>query len=353
MVKLVALAVLLATAAIATATADEENEADVQSKFVDWVKRFNKTIFIDQVFTRFNTFKANREKVRAHNRDSNSSFTMALNEFADWTAEEFQATFTGLDSSEEEQEDTAVLGRSSSFGFGAKHYAPAGYVPQAGGVDWREKNAVTSVKYQGKCGSCWAFSANGALESAVAIKSGRSPVRLSEQQLVDCAGDQGNHGCNGGMMEKAFRHIIQNGGVCTKQAYPYTSYEGQSGSQCTNACNKVAAVSSYNTVAQSTNALQSALDRGPVSVAVAAYHWQFYEGGIVTVCGTTLNHGVLAVGYGTVSSQGYGSHASQDYWIVKNSWGVSWGEGGYIRIAKGSNSNNVCGIRKHALYPVV
>lgn len=299
-------------------------EQQLQGKFVDWVKEHKKDIPVDEVFNRFETFKANHAKVEAHNA-AGESWSMALNEFADLTADEFKSMYYGL--------------KARTPSFGEKFDAPAGYAPRADGVDWRTKNAVTPVKDQAQCGSCWAFSTTGSVEGAVAIKTG-TLTSLSEQQLVDCAGSEGNQGCNGGLMDDAFQYIIKNGGLCTEESYPYTARNGL----CKKTCSTVSTISSFKDVAGTTNALSAAADNAPVSVAIEADQssFQFYSGGVMTkACGKQLDHGVLVVGYGTDSGT--------DYWIVKNSWGASWGESGYIRLEKGTDS---CGIHDAASYPI-
>jgi C1A family cysteine protease len=217
-------------------------------------------------------------------------------------------------------------------------------------IDWVAEGAVTGVKNQGQCGSCWSFSTTGAVEGAWFL-AGHPLTSLSEQQLVDCSTAQGNQGCNGGMMDQAFEYIIQNGGICAETAYPYTATQGTCAS--TN-CSSVAHISSYTDVQPNNEtALMIAVSQQPVSVAVEAdgLDWQFYMGGIVTdSCGTNLDHGVLVVGYGT-SYTGQ----PQDYWKVKNSWGSSWGEQGYIRLGRGSKfaPHGECGILMDPSYPVV
>jgi len=209
--------------------------------------------------------------------------------------------------------------------------------------DWRQWGKVTSVKNQGKCGSCWAFSATGAVESLWAI-SNHTLIDLSEQELVDCSSNFGNSGCQGGWMNNAFDFIQQNG-LTSEANYPYTATNGT--------CNYTLAAQSNITridgyqvpVANSSVWLEISLLTNPVSVAVQADQkiWQLYKGGVVTKnCGTDLDHGVLVVGYNSV--------VQTPYFIVKNSWGTQWGEQGYIRIGV-QDGAGVCGIQMYPSYP--
>jgi C1A family cysteine protease len=206
---------------------------------------------------------------------------------------------------------------------------------------------VTPVKNQGQCGSCWAFSTTGSVEGAYFLKNG-TLYSLSEQQLVDCSDAQGNQGCNGGLMDYAFTYIIQNKGITSELTYPYTAADGT--------CNKKKAEDVYATITAFTDVtpnsdedLMTAIVQQPVSVAVEADQdsFQLYTGGVMTAaCGTNLDHGVLAVGYGT--------EGGNDYYKVKNSWGADWGMKGYILLGRGSQYNGgsgQCGILMDPSYP--
>ena len=218
-------------------------------------------------------------------------------------------------------------------------------------VDWVAAGAVTGVKDQGNCGSCWAFSTTGCLEGIYKIKKG-SLISFSEQELVDCDKKGGDLGCNGGLMDNAFTWIKNNGGLCPGSQYPYTSgTTGKRGDCQMSSCTNVAgsAVTSFTDVtANSEAALETAVAQQPVSVAIDAggLAFQSYKSGVFTgSCGTSLNHGVLAAGYGVDSSSGL------NYWKVKNSWGTSWGQGGYILLEKNiSDPKGKCGIAMQASY---
>lgn len=203
------------------------------------------------------------------------------------------------------------------------------------------------MKDQGQCGSCWSFSTTGSLEGAFAVKTGKL-VSLSEQQFVDCAGKYGNQGCNGGLMDNAFQYAEKNA-ICTEESYPYLAKQETCTASSCDVGLASGAVTGYKDVApEDLDALAEAVSQQPVSIAIEADQQAFklYKSGVLTAtCGTKLDHGVLAVGYGMLDGT--------DYWKVKNSWGPSWGMDGYILLEKSKNSAGECGIKMQPSYPVV
>ncbi|CAA7407246.1 unnamed protein product [Spirodela intermedia] len=303
--------------------------------FESWMSKHGRVYeSLEEKLRRFQVFKGNLLHIDQTNR-RRASYWLGLNEFADLSHDEFKAMYLGV------KVNAARERRASSSGEGSFRYAAVQSLPKA--VDWRKKGAVTRVKNQGACGSCWAFSTVAAVEGINQIVTGNLTT-LSEQELVDC--DSLNSGCSGGLMDNAFSFIVSNGGLHTEDDYPYLMEEGT--------CDEkreeldVVTINGYEDVpVNSEESLLKALAHQPVSVAIEASNrdFQFYSGGVFDgPCGTELDHGVAAVGYG--SSKG------QDYIIVKNSWGSKWGEKGYIRMKRNTgNPEGLCGINKMASYP--
>tara|TARA_B100001094_G_scaffold250142_1_gene247613 strand:+ start:611 stop:1477 length:867 start_codon:yes stop_codon:yes gene_type:complete len=214
--------------------------------------------------------------------------------------------------------------------------------------DWRDEYKVSSVKNQGHCGGCWAFSSSGAVESIWAIQK-NILYNLSQQELIDCSTDLGNKGCRGGSMDLGFQYIIQNG-LCRNASYPYVA----SDQECTkDQCSSVVNISNYGNLKPNDEInLRKGVAQQPVSVAIQANKrsFQLYQSGIYNDydCGTELDHGVLVVGYG------YDFESDMKYWIIKNSWGANWGENGYIRIVRDiDDQRGLCGVAMQPSIPIL
>jgi len=272
-------------------------------------------------------FKETLARVYLENQQPENTFTVAVNKFADWTPQEFKR----------------ILGYKARAASPKLDFA-ATAIPDS--VDWRTKGAVNAVQDQGQCGSCWAFSAVGAMESRWEIKSGKLE-KLSEQQLVDCAGGTyGNEGCNGGYETSGIQYATDKG-MMTEADYPYLGYD----STCAYVKAKTIAwtLAGFDNVAtNNAQALKTAIADGPTTVAIEAdtFVFQFYSGGILNskACGTNLDHAVVAVGYGADAS-------GKPYYIVRNSWGASWGLSGYVNIAIVDGAG-ICGIQMEPAYPI-
>ncbi|KAE8725724.1 Cysteine proteinase RD21a [Hibiscus syriacus] len=308
---------------------------EVMTMYEEWLVHHGKAYNgLGEKEKRFWIFKDNLRFIDEHNSDESHSFKLGLNRFADLTNEEYRSTYLGV-----KKPNRKVSKRSYRY---ASRVGEA--LPDS--VDWRKKGAVAPVKDQGSCGSCWAFSTIAAVEGINQIVTA-DLISLSEQELVDC--DRGyNEGCNGGLMDYAFEFIINNGGIDTEEDYPYTARDGRCDPSRKNA--KVVSIDSYEDVpANDEVALKKAASNQPISVAIEAggRAFQLYQSGVFDgICGTQLDHGVTVVGYGTENGK--------DYWIVKNSWGENWGEGGYIKMAR-NVANSVtgkCGIAMEASYPI-
>ncbi|XP_028646959.2 procathepsin L-like [Erpetoichthys calabaricus] len=267
-----------------------------------------------------------------------STFEMGMNHLGDMTNEEINSMLNGLRIPEDNRNN-----------FTDATYAEPSEPSDdqcSKRVNWVNRGYVTKVRNQGHCGSCWAFSATGALEGLLKRTTGRL-VALSPQNLMDCSSDFGNHGCNGGYLTTSFKYVKLNNGIDSEKSYPYEHKEGRC-RYCLRG--RAATCKSYKTIPWGNEkALQRAVARvGPVSVGIDASQssFHYYKKGIYyePLCSSRkINHAVLLVGYDQM--KGF------DYWLVKNSWGTRWGNKGYIKMAR--NRNNNCGISCWASYPTM
>jgi len=286
-------------------------------------------MFVEKL--RYAIWQDNHRRIEEFNK-LNQGYYLRMNHLGDLTNTEFRKQFNGYKMRSKPSNASTFLAPSNVK------------VPDT--VDWRDQGYVTPVKNQAQCGSCWAFSTTGSLEGQHFKKTGKL-VSLSEQNLVDCSQKYGNMGCNGGLMDDAFKYIKANGGIDTEASYPYTGRDGK----CHFSKDNIGATDTgfVDVKSGDEGALKTAVATvGPISVAIDASHFsfQFYHSGVYNswLCSSkNLDHGVLAVGYGT--------YQGKDYWLVKNSWGESWGLKGYIMMSR--NKNNQCGIATQASYPLV
>ena len=300
--------------------------AHEEKSFIQWMRENNNVFSGDEYQARLGIWLSNKRMVQEHNAGS-SSFKVSLNKFAHLTPSEYKA----------------MLGYRRDLRTRAASKVKS--VKAADSCDWRDKNVVNAIQDQASCGSCWAFSAIQAQESQYAIATGKL-YKLSEQNLVDCVSTC--YGCNGGLMDYAYDYVIssQGGQFMLETDYPY---KGVDGTCQWDSSKGVTTIKSYINVQEGseTDLAEKVSTYGPAAIAIDASAWAFqlYTSGIYdhSRCSSTnLDHGVGCVGYGT--------EGSTNYWIVRNSWGTSWGESGYIRMVK--DKNNQCGEATEACIPV-
>lgn len=317
---------------------DLASEDRIAELFQQWREQHGKVYkHAGEAAMRLENFKRNLKYVIEKNskRTSETSLTVGLNRFADMSNKEFKNKYL---SKVKRPYKNVTASRVTG------HIRMISCDPPSS-LDWRKKGVVTGVKDQGDCGSCWAFSSTGAIEGINAITTG-DLVSLSEQELVDC--DTTNEGCDGGYMDYAFAWVVSNGGIDTESDYPYTGFDG--------ACDtskeekKVVTIDGYEDVDESDSALLCATVDQPISAGMdgSAIDFQLYTGGIYDgSCSSDPNdidHAVLIVGYG--------SEDGVKYWIVKNSWGTSWGIDGYFYLERDDTKEyGACAINAMASYP--
>lgn len=302
-------------------------------RFTEYINKYNKQYSDDEVSTRLYIYKDNLRKIQEHNNQDHS-WKMDVNQFTDLTADEFKIKSGSI--------CTNNILRNKFYNLNLRPYED---LPET--FDWVEKGAVTDVKDQQSCGSCYAFSTTGAVEGAYFVATGKL-VSLSEQQIVDCSGSFGNQGCNGGLYTNSFEYIQQNG-ICSESNYSYSGKEGK----CNKRCKTITKIDSYvNIESKNEDALLQSVLQQPISVAIEADQsvFQFYSSGVMDSisCGDNLDHAVLIVGWGEINGK--------KYWKVKNSWGSSWGDNGYIligRSVKNQKADGICGILSLPSFPVI
>lgn len=282
------------------------------SAFDEWKAQYGANWAKTEEFYRRAIFERNIQEIERHNADKTQTYTKGINQFTVLTQEEFAAThLSGVAIPKGVQTAPMMVGLALNA--------------DSNDIDWTTKGGVSPVKNQGQCGSCWAFSATGVMEAVAKI--GGQTVSLSEQQLVDCSRPQGNQGCNGGWPSSALNYVKASG-IASESQYPYTAKDG--------ACKMQGGsfkIGGYKS-ASGCNGLVNAINASPVSVTVDATNWSSYRSGSFSNCATGINHAVLLVGI-------VGGN-----WKIKNSWGTSWGESGFIRLA--NSGSNTCGVCAYA-----
>ena len=300
-----------------------------EQQFFKFIAQYGRTYGTKAEYDyRLAVFTQRLAEIEEHNSQNGMTSTVGINKFSDWTTEEIKR-LNGLKKQQTQPEDRTEA-------FSTENLADE--------IDWRSLGGVTPVKDQGQCGSCWSFSTTGAMEGAHFVASGEL-LSLSESNLVDCSWL--NHGCNGGLMDLAFMYAEKHP-LETEQDYPYKPSTGLFACKYDKSKGKVKVTTYKDVPRSSADQLKAALNVAPVSVGIQADQPVFhhYTGGIInsSSCGTSIDHGVLAVGYGK------DAETNQEYYIVKNSWGADWGENGFVRIAI-QDGSGICGIQLQASQP--
>jgi len=312
-----------------------------EEQFVLWMRKHNKNYgSSEETVKRLVIFKENLQKIaNLNNKYPRTKY--AVNKFADLTAEEFKDKYLS--------KQTPV--RDPSWPVAHPTAAQMKAIPSS--FDWRDKGAVTAVKNQGQCGSCWSFYTTGNVEGQWFL-AGNRLVGLSEQNLVDCDHEctmyqnqsSCDAGCDGGLQPNAYTYIIKNNGIDTEASYPY---EGVDDTCRFKSQNVGAKISNWTFVSSNEDEMAAYLvANGPLAIAADAVEWQFYFGGVFYApCGTQLDHGILIVGYGVETDI---LDETMPYWTVKNSWGEDWGDSGYLYIERGVG---LCGLNQYVTSSII
>jgi C1A family cysteine protease len=314
---------------------------DHKQVFKDWAKHHGRNYGTnEEAAYRYGLWTRKMDEVIEVN-DANLHYKFRMNQFGDLTHNEFLIAIHGHNESclNFDESQPSFVGTVDSEDLLESD------VPAPASVDWIKAGDVNAVKSQGSCGSCWAFATNGAMECDAAIKKGKL-LNLSEQQLVDCTKKYGNNGCGGGWWFNSFKYITDVGGLCDTKSYPYTARDGT--------CKDKTCGTMYDAISQTVKVtanneaqLTNAVAVGCNAVGVQASFGSYSSGVFTGNCGTSINHGVTITGYGVLNSL--------EYWNVRNSWGASWGDKGYIKICKNCNKNGAkgqCGINMYPAYVV-
>ncbi|KAF7060672.1 hypothetical protein CFC21_067449 [Triticum aestivum] len=342
------------TSRSATEDTDPMTSRTMEQRFRRWKAEHNRTYSTpEEERHRLRVYADNMRYIEATNDDAGAGLTYELGEtaYTDLTSDEFMAMYTSRAPPLSDDDDATMMmitTRAGPIDAGGRRQQV--YVNESAGapasVDWRKRGAVTAVKNQGQCGSCWAFSTVAVVEGIYQIQTGKL-ASLSEQELVDC--DKLDHGCNGGVSYRALQWITSNGGITSQEDYPYTAKDDTC--DTTKLSHHAASISGFQRVAtRSELSLTNAVVMQPVAVSIEAggANFQHYRNGVYNgPCGTRLNHGVTVVGYGEDEVTG------ESYWIVKNSWGEKWGDSGYLRMKKGiiDKPEGICGIAIRPSFP--
>jgi len=327
-------------------------------EFSEWKVKFGKAYSsVEEELERLMIWINNHELIDQHNKKK-LSYKLGHNHFSDLTNDEFKrrnylGTYSPNKKSIKEKQKKTAEEFKENFVRSSTNVQPRilNEKDEDPSIDWREKGAVSEVKDQGMCGSCWSFSTTGSIEGASFLKTGQL-ISLSEQNLLDC--DYVDLGCNGGLMDDAFQYDENAGGLCSEADYPYLAMQHD---MCMTNCTPVPGshVTTFTDVEpNNVDTLMAAISLQPVSVAIEADtpEFQLYSSGVMDSesCGVMLDHAVLAVGYGTEGD----CCNKKDFWLVKNSWGPLWGDEGYIKIARQSIApEGMCGILGMNSYPTV